>query len=162
MQPAMALRSAIPRGLATILRPTALCAFASVPEEAVLNSRGPRMPAFDYSPPEYTGPSKQEVLHMRKHHLSPGEMHTMPAPALPSQQSPFHMRLRAPAAPASNRQSEPGRARQANRLYMQHRLICLLPDPLSLARTSAALSNMGHLDSCPPAQHVASMHTLHA
>ena len=96
MQPAMALRRGIPRGLAVFLRPNAGREFASVPEEAVLNSRGPRMPAFDYSPPEYNGPSKQEVLRLRKHHLSPGETHTMRAPALPSQQIPYHMRLRAP------------------------------------------------------------------
>lgn len=38
------------------------------------------MPAFDYSPPAYTGPSKEEVLRMRKQHLSPGETDTEHVP----------------------------------------------------------------------------------
>jgi alanine-glyoxylate transaminase/(R)-3-amino-2-methylpropionate-pyruvate transaminase len=32
----------------------------------------PSLPPFDYTPPPYAGPSKQEVLAMRKQYLSPG------------------------------------------------------------------------------------------
>ena len=31
----------------------------------------PKMPAFDYSPPKYTGPSAAEILRKRKEYLSP-------------------------------------------------------------------------------------------
>lgn len=33
---------------------------------------GPVLPPFDYVPPKYTGPSKEEVLALRKQYLSPG------------------------------------------------------------------------------------------
>ena len=32
----------------------------------------PALPPFDYVPPKYTGPSKEEVLSLRKQFLSPG------------------------------------------------------------------------------------------
>lgn len=32
----------------------------------------PRLPAFDHEPAQYTGPSKQEVIDIRKKHLNPG------------------------------------------------------------------------------------------
>jgi alanine-glyoxylate transaminase/(R)-3-amino-2-methylpropionate-pyruvate transaminase len=32
----------------------------------------PVLPPFDYVPPRYTGPSKEEVLSLRKQFLSPG------------------------------------------------------------------------------------------
>lgn len=32
----------------------------------------PQMPAYDYTPPPYTGPSKEKVLALRKQYLSPG------------------------------------------------------------------------------------------
>ena len=31
----------------------------------------PQLPPFDYVPPKYTGPSKEEVLKMRQEHLNP-------------------------------------------------------------------------------------------
>lgn len=33
----------------------------------------PALPPCDFKPPAYTGPSKEEVLALRKAHLSPGE-----------------------------------------------------------------------------------------
>lgn len=36
---------------------------------------GPALPPFDYQPPAYTGPPKEEVLALRKQHLSPGVSH---------------------------------------------------------------------------------------
>ncbi len=32
----------------------------------------PTLPAFDHEPAQYTGPSKQEVIDLRKKHLNPG------------------------------------------------------------------------------------------
>lgn len=37
------------------------------------------LPAFDYKPKPYVGPSKDEVLAMRKAHLSPSELTLGPA-----------------------------------------------------------------------------------
>lgn len=34
----------------------------------------PQLPPFDFQPPPYTGPSKEEVLALRKAHLNPGEV----------------------------------------------------------------------------------------
>mmetsp|Transcript_13417 Transcript_13417/g.40573 ORF Transcript_13417/g.40573 Transcript_13417/m.40573 type:complete len:476 (+) Transcript_13417:143-1570(+) len=67
----MALRNAASRTLPSLIKSASCRSFASVPEEAVSSSTAPQMPAFDYSPPAYTGPSKEEVLRMRKQHLSP-------------------------------------------------------------------------------------------
>lgn len=39
-------------------------------QESLLGS--PELPAFDFTPPPYTGPPKEEVLSMRKQYLSPG------------------------------------------------------------------------------------------
>lgn len=33
----------------------------------------PQMPSFNYNPAPYTGPSKEEVIALRKKYLSPGE-----------------------------------------------------------------------------------------
>ncbi len=33
----------------------------------------PLLPAFDHTPAQYTGPSKEEVRHLRQTFLSPGE-----------------------------------------------------------------------------------------
>lgn len=52
--------------------------FASVPVEEASQTHAPagnmEMPAFDFTPPAYNGPSKEEVLRMRKQHLSPGQL----------------------------------------------------------------------------------------
>lgn len=32
----------------------------------------PKLPPFDHEPAQYTGPSKQEVIDLRKKHLNPG------------------------------------------------------------------------------------------
>ena len=40
---------------------------------------GPVLPPFDYVPPKYTGPSKEEVLALRKQYLSPGKGNVAPA-----------------------------------------------------------------------------------
>ncbi len=37
------------------------------------SAEGPVLPPFDYQPPAWTGPSKEEVLRLRKEHLNPGE-----------------------------------------------------------------------------------------
>ena len=37
------------------------------------SGEGPVLPPFDYQPPAWTGPSKEEVLRLRKAHLNPGE-----------------------------------------------------------------------------------------
>lgn len=37
------------------------------------SAEGPALPPFDWQPPAYTGPPKEEVLRLRKQHLSPGE-----------------------------------------------------------------------------------------
>lgn len=42
---------------------------SSVPAPA---TEMPQMPAYDYTPPPYTGPSKEKVLALRKQYLSPG------------------------------------------------------------------------------------------
>lgn len=36
------------------------------------SGEGPALPPFDYQPPAWTGPSKEEVLRLRKAHLNPG------------------------------------------------------------------------------------------
>ena len=41
----------------------------ALPEVA---SEGPKLPPFDYVPPPYDGPSKEEVMATRKQFLSPG------------------------------------------------------------------------------------------
>lgn len=35
-------------------------------------AEGPALPPCDFTPPAYTGPSKEEVLALRKAHLNPG------------------------------------------------------------------------------------------
>lgn len=32
------------------------------------------MPDFDYTPPAYTGPSREEVINMRKKYVNPGKL----------------------------------------------------------------------------------------
>lgn len=44
-------------------------AFAAMPQAVDLNSK---LPDFDYTPPAYTGASKEEVMDMRKQYLNPG------------------------------------------------------------------------------------------
>lgn len=41
----------------------------SLPAEA---AAAPQLPPCDYAPPPYQGPSKEEVLSLRKQYLSPG------------------------------------------------------------------------------------------
>ena len=36
-------------------------------------AEGPALPPFDFTPPPYTGPPKEEVLALRKQHLNPSE-----------------------------------------------------------------------------------------
>ena len=39
---------------------------------AARDTAEPTLPAFDHEPAKYTGPSKQEVIDLRKKHLNPG------------------------------------------------------------------------------------------
>ena len=39
---------------------------------AARNIAEPALPAFDHEPAQYIGPSKQEVIDLRKKHLNPG------------------------------------------------------------------------------------------
>jgi alanine-glyoxylate transaminase/(R)-3-amino-2-methylpropionate-pyruvate transaminase len=50
----------------------ALRSFASQPA-AQHDTTLPQMPPFNYTPAPYTGPSKEEVIALRKKYLSPGE-----------------------------------------------------------------------------------------
>ena len=45
---------------------------SSLPQEAA--GQRAELPAFDYTPPPYTGPGKAEVLALRKQFLSPGNL----------------------------------------------------------------------------------------
>ncbi|KDD72290.1 hypothetical protein H632_c3573p0, partial [Helicosporidium sp. ATCC 50920] len=51
---------------AFVLRSLTKCAISGAPAE---------LPAFDFTPPKYEGPSKQEVVRLRKTHLSPALFH---------------------------------------------------------------------------------------
>lgn len=60
--------------------PSAHRSFSTVAQsdESLQESGGafiPKMPAFDYSPPPYTGPSAAEVLQKRQRHLNPAIFH---------------------------------------------------------------------------------------
>lgn len=46
-------------------------AFASQPASALHEKPPPQLPPFSYEPQPYTGPSKEEVLSLRKKYLSP-------------------------------------------------------------------------------------------
>jgi alanine-glyoxylate transaminase/(R)-3-amino-2-methylpropionate-pyruvate transaminase len=46
-------------------------AFASQPATALHEKPPPLLPPFSYQPQPYTGPSKEEVLSLRKKYLSP-------------------------------------------------------------------------------------------
>lgn len=48
-------------------------------------SSAPKLPPFDYKPPPYTGPSKEQLLATRKKHMNPGFSL--------SPSFPFHFRL---------------------------------------------------------------------
>ena len=45
---------------------------ASQPAEAAAAASAPALPPFNYTPPPYAGPSKEEVLATRRQFLSPG------------------------------------------------------------------------------------------
>lgn len=63
-----ALCSSLERGaIATLLRRGHASQAAPAPVEA------PTLPPFDYTPPPYTGPPKDEVLALRKKYLNPGK-----------------------------------------------------------------------------------------
>ncbi len=47
-----------------------------------LTSAAPEMPPFDFTPPPYTGPSKEEVLATRKEFLSPALFHHFKNPVM--------------------------------------------------------------------------------
>ena len=80
---------------------------SSVPAPAV---EMPQMPAYDYTPPPYTGPSKDKVLSLRKQFLSPGTVpadsgsalqlaSTRPRSHVPPLQGPRHDHRRQDAVP---------------------------------------------------------------
>lgn len=46
--------------------------FAAVPAQAQAASEVGALPPFNFQPPPYTGPSKDEVLRLRQTYLSPG------------------------------------------------------------------------------------------
>lgn len=50
----------------------AACRAQSSQAAPVESALGPALPPFDYVPPPYTGPSKAEVLALRKKYLNPG------------------------------------------------------------------------------------------
>ena len=41
---------------------------------AARDTTQPQLPPFDYEPVQYTGPSKQDVIDLRKKHLNPGRL----------------------------------------------------------------------------------------
>lgn len=63
-----AVCSSLERGaIVTLLRRGHASQAAPAPVEA------PKLPTFDYTPPPYTGPPKEEVLALRKKFLNPGK-----------------------------------------------------------------------------------------
>ncbi|KAI7843702.1 hypothetical protein COHA_002601 [Chlorella ohadii] len=46
------------------------------------SAEGPVLPPFDYQPPAWTGPSKEEVLRLRKEHLNPAIFHHFKKPVM--------------------------------------------------------------------------------
>lgn len=68
-----AARLGLGRGAAAL--PCGDCrSMASQAAPAESSREGPALPPFSYTPPRYTGPPKEEVLALRKAHLSPGEL----------------------------------------------------------------------------------------
>merc|ERR1711879_19329 len=50
---------------------TMLCRSVSSSVTRIVSRSYRSLPAFEYTPPEYTGPSKEEVMKKRKQHLNP-------------------------------------------------------------------------------------------
>ena len=69
-----AMRS-IARALGNALRAQRHVADLQLRTQASLAARDvtqPELPTFDYEPVQYTGPSKQKVIELRKKYLNPG------------------------------------------------------------------------------------------
>jgi hypothetical protein len=62
---------AVPADVFTVPADAGCRAFASLPAADLSE---PRLPPFDYTPPPYLGPSKEEVYALRKQYLSPGSL----------------------------------------------------------------------------------------